>query len=86
MEYTHLGRSGLTYEDLCGKGAKQIPFSQVDIERAARYSGIHSLVFDKYRVDEFYQRVFAKCSSTRHRIEISVVPGLPRSPQLPINM
>jgi DNA polymerase-1 len=35
----HLGRSGLTYEDLCGKGAKQIPFSQVDIESATRYSG-----------------------------------------------
>ena len=35
----HLGRKGLDYEDLCGKGAKQIPFSQVDIERAARYSG-----------------------------------------------
>ncbi|MFL6627944.1 MAG: DNA polymerase I [Vitreoscilla sp.] len=35
----HLGRKGLDYEDLCGKGAKQIPFSQVDIERAAHYSG-----------------------------------------------
>jgi DNA polymerase-1 len=35
----HLGRSGLTYEDLCGKGAKQIPFSQVDIETATKYSG-----------------------------------------------
>ena len=35
----HLGRSGLSYEDLCGKGVHQIPFSQVDVERAARYSG-----------------------------------------------
>jgi DNA polymerase-1 len=35
----HLDRKGLDYEDLCGKGAKQIPFSQVDIERAALYSG-----------------------------------------------
>jgi DNA polymerase-1 len=34
----HLGRKGLQYEDLCGKGAAQIPFSQVDIERAAVYS------------------------------------------------
>lgn len=34
----HLGRKGLSYEDLCGKGAHQIPFAQVDIERAARYS------------------------------------------------
>jgi DNA polymerase-1 len=35
----HLGRKGLDYEDLCGKGAKQIPFSQVDIDSATRYSG-----------------------------------------------
>ena len=34
----HVGRKGLDYEDLCGKGAHQIPFSQVAIERAARYS------------------------------------------------
>jgi DNA polymerase-1 len=35
----HLGRSGLSYEDLCGKGVKQIPFSQVAVDRATRYSG-----------------------------------------------
>ena len=35
----HLGRKGVDYEDLCGKGAKQIPFSQVDVERASHYSG-----------------------------------------------
>ncbi|HET9978291.1 MAG TPA: DNA polymerase I [Burkholderiaceae bacterium] len=35
----HLGRKGLSYEDLCGKGANQIPFAQVDIDRAAEYSG-----------------------------------------------
>jgi len=35
----HLGRSGISYEDLCGKGAKQIPFAQVDIDSAAKYSG-----------------------------------------------
>ncbi|HZE91621.1 MAG TPA: DNA polymerase I, partial [Rhizobacter sp.] len=35
----HLGRSGLSYEDVCGKGANQIPFSQVDIDKAALYSG-----------------------------------------------
>ncbi|WP_066339181.1 DNA polymerase I [Azohydromonas lata] len=34
----HLNRSGLSYEDLCGKGAKQIPFAQVDIERASEYA------------------------------------------------
>ncbi|MGM9516025.1 DNA polymerase I [Roseateles sp. DB2] len=34
----HLGRHGLSYEDLCGKGAHQIPFAQVDVAKAAEYS------------------------------------------------
>ncbi len=34
----HLGRTGIDYEDLCGKGAHQIPFSQVDIAKAAEYA------------------------------------------------
>jgi DNA polymerase-1 len=34
----HLGRSGINYEDLCGKGAHQIRLSQVDIAKAAEYS------------------------------------------------
>jgi DNA polymerase-1 len=35
----HLGRKGLSYEQLCGKGAHQIPFAQVEVARAAEYSG-----------------------------------------------
>ncbi len=35
----HLGRKGLSYEDLCGKGAHQIPFAQVDVAKATTYSG-----------------------------------------------
>ena len=34
----HLGLDTIAYEDLCGKGAKQISFDQVDIERAATYA------------------------------------------------
>ena len=34
----HLGLATIAYEDLCGKGAKQIGFDQVDVERAAAYS------------------------------------------------
>ena len=34
----HLGRSGITFEDLCGKGAHQITFNQVDIGKAAEYA------------------------------------------------
>ncbi len=35
----HLGRKGLSYEDVCGKGVNQISFAQLDIERATTYSG-----------------------------------------------
>jgi DNA polymerase-1 len=35
----HLGRKGLSYEDVCGKGVNQIPFAQVELLRAAEYSG-----------------------------------------------
>ncbi|WP_348706239.1 DNA polymerase I, partial [Acidovorax soli] len=34
----HLGRSGISFEDLCGKGAHQISFDQVDIAKASEYS------------------------------------------------
>ncbi len=34
----HLGLPTIAYEDLCGKGAKQITFDQVDLERAATYA------------------------------------------------
>ncbi|MEY2621033.1 MAG: hypothetical protein RIT26_853, partial [Pseudomonadota bacterium] len=34
----HLGLQGMSYEQLCGKGAHQISFAQVDLAQAARYS------------------------------------------------
>ena len=34
----HLGRRGLSFEDVCGKGAHQISFAQVEIEKASEYS------------------------------------------------
>ena len=34
----HVGRKGISYEDLCGKGAHQIGFAQVDVPKAAEYS------------------------------------------------
>ena len=34
----HLGRQGMAYEDLCGKGVNQIPISQVEIDRVAIYA------------------------------------------------
>src|SRR5690606_13461758 len=32
------GRTGVLYEDICGKGAKQIGFDEVDLENASRYA------------------------------------------------
>jgi DNA polymerase-1 len=34
----YLGIKTIHYEDVCGKGAKQIPFNQVDVDRAAEYA------------------------------------------------
>ncbi|WP_041682916.1 DNA polymerase I [Pusillimonas sp. T7-7] len=33
-----LGRIGTTYEDLCGKGAKQIGFDEIDVDKASHYA------------------------------------------------
>src|SRR5690606_5081854 len=33
-----LGRVGTTYEDLCGKGAKQICFDEVEVAKASHYA------------------------------------------------
>ncbi|QDQ26458.1 DNA polymerase I [Chitinimonas arctica] len=35
----HLGLKAIAYEEICGKGAKQIGFAAVDIDTATRYSG-----------------------------------------------
>ena len=58
----HLGRKGLSYEELCGKGVNQISFSQVDIERATQYSGEDSEMTLQVHLTLFPQ--------------ISAVPGL----------
>ncbi len=34
----HLGRKGISFEDLCGKGVHQICFDQVDVTKAAEYA------------------------------------------------
>ena len=34
----YLGRTGTTYEEICGKGAKQIGFDEVDIQVATHYA------------------------------------------------
>ena len=62
----HLGRSGIHYEDLCGKGAKQIPFAQVEVARAAEYScedsdmtlEVHQLLWPLIEADQKLSRIY----------------------------
>ncbi len=77
----HLNRKGLSYEDLCGKGAHQIPFAQVDIERASEYScedsdmtlDVHRALWPQVEAApgllEVYQRIEIPASHILGRIE-----------------
>jgi DNA polymerase-1 len=76
----HLRRGGISYEDLCGKGAAQIGFSQVDIDRAAAYScedaeqclDVHRVLWPQIQADEGLRSIYAlemACSETLYRIE-----------------
>ena len=75
----HIGRKGLSYEDLCGKGANQIPFAQVDVERATTYSGedsemclqVHQTLWPQIEADAKLRHVYEK-------IELPVVEILQR--------
>ncbi len=76
-----LGRKGLSYEDLCGKGAKQIPFAQVDVARAAEYScedsemtlGVHERLLPRLLEDEklryVYEQIEMPTSALLMRVE-----------------
>jgi DNA polymerase I len=76
----HVGRSGISYEDLCGKGAHQIPFAQVDVAKAAEYScedsdqtlDVHLALWPRLQAQpkllDIYQLEIAS-SETLYRIE-----------------
>jgi DNA polymerase-1 len=77
----HLGRKGLGYEDLCGKGANQIPFAQVDVAKATEYSGedsemtlqVHQALWPEVQADAglrfVYERIEMPVSVVLGRIE-----------------
>ena len=76
----HVGRSGLSYEDLCGKGAHQIPFSQVDVVRATQYScedadmtlDVHGVLWPRLQADDRLRAVYEleiASSEALYRIE-----------------
>ena len=76
----HVGRSGINYEDLCGKGAAQIKFSQVDIAKAAEYScedadqalDVHRVLWPRLQADDklrFVYELEMQSSEGLYRIE-----------------
>ncbi|AVS71379.1 DNA polymerase I [Paracidovorax avenae] len=76
----HTGRTGISYEDLCGKGAKQIPFAQVPVEQAAAYScedsdqtlDVHRVLWPLIEADEKLRAIYAlemESSEVLFRIE-----------------
>jgi len=76
----HLGRSGITFEDLCGKGASQICFDQVDIAKAAEYAcedsdqtlDVHRVLWPQLQANDklkFIYELEIASSETLYRIE-----------------
>ncbi len=78
----HLGYDTIHYEDVAGKGAKQIPFSQVDLETATRYAAedaditlrLHQVLHPRLLAEPGLGAVYAD-------IEIPLVPVLARMEQ-----
>ena len=81
----HLGRRGLSFEDVCGKGANQISFAQVDVAKATEYSGedsemtlhVHQQLWPQIEADaklrEVYERIEMPVSVVLERVEITGV-------------
>ena len=76
----HVGRSGINYEDLCGKGVHQIKFNQVDIARAAEYScedsdqtlDVHRVLWPQLQANDkllFIYQLEMQSSESLYRIE-----------------
>ena len=73
----HLAHRMITYEDVAGKGVKQIPFAQVSVERATEYAGedaeaclrLHAVLAPRLAEAEGPQSVYRE-------IEMPLVPVL----------
>ena len=78
----YLGLDTLRYEDVTGKGARQIAFAQVDVERATEYAGedaditlrLHRVLWPKLESEPKLRSVF-------EAIEMPLVPVLARMEQ-----
>ena len=78
----HLGYQTTHYEDVCGKGAKQILFSDVDLDTASRYAAedaditlrLHQAMWPQLETDTALCKVYRE-------IEIPLIPVLARMEQ-----
>ncbi|MEO8654553.1 MAG: DNA polymerase I, partial [Ramlibacter sp.] len=76
----HLGRSGIDYETIAGKGAHQIPFAQVSVDKAAEYScedsdqtlDVHLALWPKLQADSKLRFIYdleMRSSEALYRVE-----------------
>jgi DNA polymerase-1 len=76
----HVGRSGLNFEDLCGKGVSQISMDQVDVARASEYAcedadmtlDVHTTLWQQLEKNEklrFVYELEIASSESLYRIE-----------------
>jgi DNA polymerase-1 len=78
----YLGYDTIAYEQVTGKGAKQIPFAQVDVQRATEYAAedadvtlrLHQALWPKLEAEPKLRNVF-------EQIEMPLVPVLARMEQ-----
>jgi DNA polymerase-1 len=78
----HLGYDTVPYEQVAGRGAKQIPFSQVDLDTACRYAAedadvtlrLHRALWPKLQAEPGLRAVY-------ETIEMPLVPVLARMEQ-----
>jgi len=76
----HLGRSGIDYETIAGKGVHQIPFAQVSVDKAAEYScedsdqtlDVHLALWPRLQADSKLRFIYdleMRGSETLYRVE-----------------
>jgi DNA polymerase-1 len=76
----HLGRKGLSYDDVTGKGASRIGFEQVSVEVATRYSGedsdftlhLHQVLWPLLQADDKLRRVYQDIEMPALRVLIEM--------------
>ena len=76
----YLGRGGTSYEEICGKGAKQICFDEVEVHRAAHYAcedadftwQLHQIMRPRIAAEPGLERIYQleiRCSEVLTTIE-----------------